>query len=106
MIIGLYDNGYSRDIAQIALANFNNDGGLLKQGDSLYRVTSNSGNARIGTANEGGRGAVASGNLEQSNVDLAMEFTNMIVTQRGFQANSRTIQTEDQMIQELLSLKR
>lgn len=106
MITGLYDNGYSRDIAQIALANFNNEGGLLKQGDSLYRVTSNSGNARIGTANEGGRGAVASGNLEQSNVDLAMEFTNMIVTQRGYQANSRTIQTEDQMIQELLSLKR
>ncbi|MBP7654122.1 flagellar hook-basal body complex protein [Candidatus Dependentiae bacterium] len=106
MITGLYDNGYSRDIAQIALANFNNEGGLLKQGGSLYRVTSNSGNPRIGVAGTGGRGAVASGNLEQSNVDLAMEFTTMITTQRGFQANSRTIQTEDQMIQELLSLKR
>ena len=106
IITGLYDNGHSRDIAQIALANFNNDGGLLKTGDSLYRTTSNSGNARIGVAGTGGRGTVASGNLEMSNVDLAMEFTTMITTQRGFQANSRTITTEDQMIQELIGLKR
>ena len=75
-------------------------------GGSLYRTTSNSGNSRIGVAGTGGRGTVASNNLEQSNVDLAFEFTTMITTQRGFQANSRTIQTEDQMIQELLSLKR
>ena len=105
-ITGLYDNGHTQDIARIALANFNNPAGLVKMGDSLYRVTGNSGMPRIGVPGLAGRGNIASGSLEMSNVDLAEEFTSMIVTQRGFQANSRTITTTDQMLQELLNLKR
>ncbi|HOK41796.1 MAG TPA: flagellar hook-basal body complex protein [bacterium] len=106
VITGFYDNGHALDIGQIALANFNNANGLMSIGGSLYRETSNSGMSRIGTAGTAGRGTFAAGNLEQSNVEMAEEFTNMIVTQRGFQANARTISTADQMLQELISLKR
>jgi flagellar hook-basal body protein len=106
VISGFYDNGYALDIGQIALANFNNPNGLMTEGGSLFRTTSNSGMARVGTAATAGRGTMLAGNLEQSNVELSEEFTNMIVTQRGFQANSRTITTADQMLQELLQLKR
>jgi len=105
-VVGLYDNGMSQNIAQIALANFNNPAGLLDVGGSLFRTSGNSGVAQIGVATVGGRGKMVGGSLELSNVDLAEEFTNMIVAQRGFQANSRTITTADQMLQELLSLKR
>lgn len=106
IISGFYDNGQALDIGQIALANFNNANGLMSMGGSLFRTTSNSGLARIGVAGTAGRGIMASGNLEQSNVDMATEFADMIITQRGFSANSRTITTADQMLQELLSLKR
>lgn len=106
VITGFYDNGYALDIGQIALAHFNNPNGLMSTGGSLFRTTSNSGMARVGTAGTAGRGTMLAGNLEQSNVDLSEEFTNMIITQRGFQANSRTITTADQMLQELLQLKR
>jgi len=106
VITGVYSNGTNRDLGQIALASFTNPGGLEKAGENTYEVSNNSGDARIGTSGLEGRGKVIAGALEMSNVDLAEQFTDMIVTQRGFQANSRTITTSDQMLQELLTLKR
>lgn len=105
IIVGLFDNGQAQDLAQISLANFVNPGGLLKEGNSYYRTTGNSGTAIVGVAQRSGRGNIIGGALEGSNVDLTVEFTEMIITQRGFQANSRTIRTADQMIQEVLALK-
>jgi flagellar hook protein FlgE len=105
-ITGIYDNGTNRSIGQIALATFVNPGGLEKAGENNYMVSINSGDADIGPVGTSGRGKVIAGALEMSNVDLAEQFTDMIVTQRGFQANSKTIQTSDQMLQELLTLKR
>lgn len=105
-ITGIYSNGLSRAIAQVAVAAFNNPGGLLKQGENLYIETTNSGMKQIGEAGTGGRGSLMPSNLEMSNVDLAQEFTNMIIAQRGFQANSRIIGTSDEMLQELVNLKR
>ncbi|HSV32225.1 MAG TPA: flagellar hook protein FlgE [Atribacteraceae bacterium] len=106
MITGIFTNGQSSALAQLAMANFVNPGGLLKAGGNLYQISNNSGTANVGTANSGGRGSIAVGALEMSNVDLAQEFTSMITTQRGFQANSRVITTSDEMLQELLTLKR
>jgi flagellar hook protein FlgE len=105
-ITGVYSNGTKRLVGQIALASFTNPGGLEKAGDSTYSVTNNSGEALIGESGIAGKGSIAAGSLEMSNVDLAEQFTDMIITQRGFQANSKTIQTSDQMLQELLTLKR
>ncbi|MDL2220241.1 flagellar hook-basal body complex protein [Eubacteriales bacterium OttesenSCG-928-N14] len=93
-------------IATIALANFENNNGLEKVGNNLYRQSSSSGTAEIGKAGENGTGILQPGMLEMSNVDLANEFTNMIITQRGFQANSRIITTSDTMLEELVNLKR
>ena len=93
-------------IGQVALASFTNPGGLEKAGESTYAETNNSGEASISESGVAGKGKFVSGALEMSNVDLAEQFVDMIVTQRGFQANSRTIQTSDQMLQELLTLKR
>jgi flagellar hook protein FlgE len=106
VITGVYTNGTNRSIGQVALASFTNPGGLEKAGDNTYEVSNNSGEARIDAAGIAGKGKIIAGALEMSNVDLAEQFTDMIVTQRGFQANSRTITTSDQMIQELLTLKR
>jgi flagellar hook protein FlgE len=106
VISGVFDNGQSRELAQIALANFTNPGGLIKAGNNLYQYSNNSGEPQIGTAGTSGRGTVSPGNLEMSNVDLSEEFTQMIITQRGFQANSRIITTSDEMLQELVNLKR
>lgn len=106
VISGIFDNGQSRELAQIALANFTNPGGLIKAGNNLYQYSNNSGEPQIGTAGTSGRGTVSPGNLEMSNVDLSEEFTQMIITQRGFQANSRIITTSDEMLQELVNLKR
>ncbi len=106
IITGSYSNGQKQTIAQVALAVFTNPGGLKTEGDNLFSVTNNSGIANIGEPETGGRGKIRAGALEMSNVDLADQFTDMIVTERGFQANSRTITTSDQMIQELLTLKR
>lgn len=106
VITGSYTNGQRRELAQIALAVFTNPGGLKKAGENMWVETNNSGLANIGEAETGGRGKIHSGKLEMSNVDLAEQFTDMIVTERGFQANSRSITTSDQMIQELLTLKR
>ncbi len=103
-----YDNGMSRLLGQIAVAKFANAAGLAKAGNNLYQTTMNSGEFDgIGqdiTAD--GKGSMESGILEMSNVDLAGEFTEMITTQRGFQANSRIITTSDSMLEELVNLKR
>jgi flagellar hook protein FlgE len=106
VITGAYSNGVNRGIGQLALASFTNPGGLEKQGENTYMVSNNSGLANISPALSAGKGKISSGTLEMSNVDLAEQMTDMIVTQRGFQANSKTIQTSDTMLQELLTLKR
>lgn len=93
-------------IGRIAVANFQNEAGLEKLGSNLYKNTSNSGQAEVGGPNESGAGSIEQGFLEMSKVDLANEFTEMIITSRAFQANSRTITTSDEMLQELLNLKR
>ena len=105
-ITGVYTNGSNRVIGQLALGSFTNPGGMEKAGDNTYQVSNNSGTANIGASGTAGKGKVIAGTLEMSNVDLAEQFTDMIVTERGFQANSRTITTSDQMLQELLQLKR
>lgn len=105
-LIGIYSNGKKQALAQVAIAIFNNADGLEKVGDTSYRTTVNSGVALIGAATVGGRGSVQGGTLEMSNVDLASEFTNLIVAQRGFAANSRTMTAADEMLQELMSIKR
>jgi flagellar hook protein FlgE len=104
-IIGSFTNGTTLALGQIELADFNNPEGLSRVGDNMYSATSNSGAPVAGYAGEGSTSSIASGALEMSNVDLAEEFTNMIVAQRGFQANSRVITTSDQMLQELVQLK-
>lgn len=91
---------------KLVLAKFPNTGGLEKTGSNYYQPSSNSGDPLFGTATESGIGSVQSGFLEMSNVDLSEEFTDMIVTQRGFQANSRIITTSDEILQELVNLKR
>ncbi|MDR7386631.1 MAG: flagellar hook-basal body complex protein, partial [Armatimonadota bacterium] len=106
VITGLYSNGRTQVIGQVALALFANPGGLLKAGSNLYAESSNSGPVAVGEAGTGGRGALTAGALEMSNVDLAQEFTSMITAQRGFQANARVITTSDELLQELISLRR
>jgi flagellar hook protein FlgE len=105
-IMGVYSNGLRQPLGQLALASFNNPSGLEKAGSSTFRVGVNSGAAAVGLAGVGGRGVLNSGALEMSNVDLAEEFTGLIVAQRGFQANSRVITTSDELLQDLVNLKR
>ena len=76
-----------------------------KAGDSEYRTTANSGNAQLGTAGAAGRGVLQQGALEMSNVDLSQEFTNLVIAERGFQANSRVITTSDEILQDLVNIK-
>lgn len=106
VIVGTFTNGQTKVLGQVALATFNNPSGLNKVGDNLFTKSVNSGDAEIGTSGSGGRGTFNPGSLEMSNVDLAQEFSNMIITQRGFQANSKIITTTDQMLEELANLKR
>jgi flagellar hook protein FlgE len=106
IITGVYSNGTKQTVGQVAMAVFTNPQGLEAVGDNMFQVSNNSGNANVGAASTGGRGKMVAGTLEMSNVDLSDQFTDMIVTQRGFQANSRTIATSDQMLQELINLKR
>jgi len=106
IITGVFSNGSTRVLGQVALATFPNQGGLEKAGDNTFRQSNNSGTANIGPSGIAGKGKIIAGTLEMSNVDMADQFVDMIVTQRGFQANSRTIQTADQLLQELLTLKR
>ena len=105
-ITGHFSNGVSQNLAQIVLAKFNNPAGLLREGDNMYKVSANSGTAVKGTIGGGVQASLASGALEMSNVDLAEEFTDMIVAQRGFQANSRVITTADTLLDEITRLKR
>jgi flagellar hook protein FlgE len=104
-IQGVFSNGQTAELAKIALATFNNPGGLLKLGSNRYNVSTSSGEPSIGVGGEGGRGTLAGGTLELSNVDMAAEFINMIVAQRGYQANSKVITTTDQILQEAINLK-
>jgi flagellar hook protein FlgE len=105
-LLGQFSNGLKQSIGKVALATFTNPSGLSKVGGSLYRGTVNSGDAQVGAAGTGGRGELTGGALEMSNVDLSAEFTNLIIAQRGFQANSRVITTSDELLQELVNLKR
>lgn len=106
ILVGTYSNGLIRQLGQIAMARFENPPGLLKVGDTMFAESVNSGDPIIGLANTGGFGSIKSNSLEMSNVDLSQEFTEMIITQRGFQANSRIITSADEMLQELVNLKR
>lgn len=106
IITGSFTNGVNVSLGQIVLADFNNPAGLLRIGDNMYQESGNSGGAVLGFALEGSQSTLTSGALEMSNVDLAQEFTSMIVAQRGFQANSKVITTSDDLLQELVNLKR
>jgi len=106
LVTGVYSNGLVSALAQIALAGFTNPAGLSKLGNGLYTGSPNSGDAIIKPPNVGSNGTLASGFLEMSNVDLAQEFASLIVTQRAFQANSRVVTTADEMLQDVLTLKR
>ena len=106
MISGSFSNGQTLTLAQVSLADFNNPDGLIRAGDNMYQASANSGSPVLGFAGEGSPSSITSGALELSNVDLASEFTQMIVAQRGFQANSKVITTSDEMLQEIMLLKR
>jgi flagellar hook protein FlgE len=106
IISGSYSNGVTRPLAQIAVARFENNEGLFKLGNSRFKEANMSGQPLIGTAGESGRGTIASKALESSNVDLANEFVKMMTTQRNFQANAKTITTSDELLQEVIQLKR
>jgi flagellar hook protein FlgE len=105
-ISGIYSNGANRIIGQLALASFVNPGGMQRIGQNLWIPSSNSGEALTGTPNSNGRGVVNTGTLENSNVDLAQQFTNMIIAQRGFQSSSRVITASDTMLQDLVNIIR
>lgn len=106
VIVGRFSNGLSRDLAQLSVANFTNPTGLQRLADSTFGETNNSGAPQIGMATIGGRGKVSTGTLEMSNVDIATEFANMIIYQRGFQANAKTISTADDLLNTLVNIKR
>lgn len=105
-IVGAFTNGTTEPLGQIVLGDFNNPSGLLRVGDNMYSTSGNSGSPVYGFALEGSQSEIVSGALEMSNVDLAQEFTSMIVAERGYQANSRVITTSDRLLEELVSLKR
>ncbi len=104
-VLGNYSNGQPRKLFQIAMAKFSNPAGLTKAGDSMFASSSNSGDAIVGTVGSG-IGTIFTNTLEQSNVDLAQEFVDMITTQRGFEASSKIITTTDEMLQDLINIKR
>ncbi len=106
IITGIFSNGSTREIAQVLLASVPNEGGLQKVGESLFLATANSGQPVASSANTRGVGSIQSGTLELSNVDLATQFTDLVVAQRGFQANARIITTADQVLQEVVNLTR
>lgn len=106
VVMGLYTNGQKLAISQLAVAKFRSNDGLGRAGQNLWIETRDSGTAAMGTAASGGRAAVSSGAIEGSNVDLAEEFVGLIQHQRSFSANSKTITTADEMLQELINIKR
>jgi flagellar hook protein FlgE len=105
-VSGVFSNGQSRVLGQVAVAGFPAPDKLVRVGGNLYQSSPDSGEAVVGAASSGGRAAITSGALEQSNVDLAGQFVRMIAAQRAFEANSKTITTADQLLQELINLKR
>ncbi len=105
-ISGQFSNGETKVLAKIATATFNNPSGLIRAGETRFEASVNSGQPLIGEPGNGNRGMLASGALEMSNVDLAQEFTNLIIAQRGFQANSRVITASDEVLADLVNLKR
>jgi flagellar hook protein FlgE len=104
-VSGVYSNGQTVGVGQLAIAKFASNDGLAQAGNNLWAATQNSGDPALGAAGAGGRGAIVSGALEQSNVDIAAQFVELIAHQRAFQASSKTITTADQMLQELMQLK-
>lgn len=106
ILTAVYDNGESRNIAQIAIARFENNESLFKVGKNLMKESIRSGQAAVGKPGESGRGEVLSKSIELSNVDIANEFVGLMTAQRNFQANARTLTTADQMLQEVLNIKR
>lgn len=106
VINGQFSNGVNRDLAQITMADFNNPSGLMRVGENMFIISPNSGSPVIVFAGSNARGQISPGELEMSNVDLAGEFTEMIIAQRGFQANARIISVGDQMLSELVNLKK
>ncbi len=105
-VYGIFSNGERKVLSSIGLAYFDNPPGLMKIGGNLFTDTANSGSPKFGVPGTGSFGSLTPGALEMSNVDLSKEFTDMITTQRGFQANSRVITTSDQLLEELVNLKR
>lgn len=105
VISGMFSNGKSYALGQVALATFNNNNGLLSKGNSLFEATANSGTPIVTTAGTGSAGTIIPSELEESNVDLGKEFTNMIIAQRAYQANARTLSVSDTMLQSLLNIQ-
>jgi flagellar hook protein FlgE len=106
IIVGRFSNDTMRDIGRIALAQFNNESGLIREANNTYAVSGNSGDPLTMFAGEGNGVSLTPGALETSNVDLALEFTKLVVAQRSFQANSRMVTTADTLMQELVNLVR
>ena len=106
VLVGSFSSGINRPLAQLAIANFTNPEGLEKSGGSMFSATINSGEPQLAAAGNGGRGLIASGTLEMSNVDLAQEFVTLITAQRGFQANSRVVTSSDEVLSDIVNLKR
>ncbi len=105
-LVGFYSNGQSRTLDQLRVSMFSNEGGLVRVGDTMFVESPNSDDAIATTANSAGAGSVRAGQLENSNVDIAREFVNLIEAQRGFQANSRVITTTDEILAELMNIVR
>jgi len=106
IITGVYSNGQTQPLFQVAVATFPSDGALAKRGGNLYSESMDSGQPLIGIAGEGLFGAIKTKSLEMSNVDLAAEFVNLITTKRAFQANAKVITTSDEILTELINIKR
>ncbi len=106
ILTALYTNGQAVDLSQISLAKFENPEALYKVGNNRFKEARDSGTASVGKANHAGRGKLQAKSLERSTVDLALEFVNLIQNQRGFQANAKTITTTDELLGEVINLKR
>jgi flagellar hook protein FlgE len=105
VLSGIFSNGQTETLGQVAVAGFSNPSGLTNAGGSMYNTSANSGTPQIGAAGTGGRGTISSGVLEGSNVDLSQAFSDLIVAQRGFEANSKVVTTSDQILQDLIAMK-
>jgi flagellar hook protein FlgE len=104
-IVGSYTNGRTQTIGQLQLANFANPGGLIREGQNLFRASQNSGTAQVGAPGTGGRGTLIAGALEGANVDLAREFTELITHQRGFEVSAKIIRSGDEILQTVVNIK-